>query len=681
VTSSRLLGQFLAGLSLGLVACGGDSLTIPPTSGTLEITTATSGSEPDADGYTLQVDTRQPQSIGAAETVQIPDLSPGAHNVLLSGLASNCSVEGTNPRTVTIAVGETTSEQFQLSCGATTGSLEVIAQTTGESQDADGYAINLDGSDRGPLGVNSSVTLTNLVPGSHVVGLASVAANCQVSGETLRAVTITSGATATITFAVGCVAPPPIVGVLRITTSTTGQDQDANGYTFTVDGGQSQPIGLNGATSLDQTAAGSHIVALSDVAGNCSVADGATKTATVTSGATTTLAFSITCAPIPPSVGAIRVTTTTTGDDRDDGYTLTLDGGGNQAIGANGAATLSNLVPGQHSVALSDVAANCAVSGEASRTVTVSAGGTINVDFSVACTALPPTVGTIRVTTATSGEDQDDGYTFKVDNGPNHAIGANEAVAVGNIPAGSHSVQLTGVAGNCAVDDDSKDVTVTAGATADVSFSITCTAIPPSASRSTVSVSRDNIDVITGTTTITVTVRDANGSVLPGVLVTPTASGTGNTFTPTSATTGQNGVASFTFSSTVAENKTITVTAGTVTLDDKPVVSVLRLTSTISITSDEPDPSTSGASIHVTFEVHVGGGTPTGTVDIFSLEEPGAGCTITDQQVDLTQGSCDFTLTAVGTHRLEAIYSGDTQFEESSAAGVNHVVDPVSPTP
>src|SRR2546430_13299890 len=70
-----------------------------------------------------------------------------------------------------------------------------------------------------------------------------------------------------------------------------------------------------------------------------------------------------------------------------DGYTVTVDGTSSQLIGINGSVTFPGLAPGNHSVALSGVAANCTVSGGISQTVTVPSGGTVTAAFSVTCTA------------------------------------------------------------------------------------------------------------------------------------------------------------------------------------------------------------------------------------------------------------------------------------------------------
>jgi hypothetical protein len=209
-------------------------------------------------------------------------------------------------------------------------------------------------------------------------------------------------------------------------------------------------------------------------------------------------------------------------------------------------------------------------------------------------------------------------------------------------------------------------------------FSATATAGGVSASRSRVEVSPSSVPANgTSTSTITVRVRDAGNNRLSGISVSATSSGSGNVISPASATTDEDGVARFTFRSTVAGSKTITVVAGGVTLDDRRVITVLALGTTTAITDVQPEPSTSGQSITVTFQVTgEGGGTPTGTVTIFSLQEGDVGCT-----VPVSQGSCAFALNTVTTHSLRAEYSGDPQFEDSSDPdGWDHVVIPATPT-
>jgi PKD domain-containing protein/Big-like domain-containing protein len=472
--ANRLAGFLLVGLSIGFAACGGDSLTLPPSSGTLQVTTATDGSEPDPDGYILQVDALQPQSIGASATTSVEQLAPGTHNVVLTGMAPNCSVVGDNPRSVTITVGETTTAAFELTCGGTTGALEITTQTNGPVSDADGYNISFDGSDRGLIGASATVTLSNLPAGSHVVGLTGVAANCQVQGDNLKAVTIAPGATATLTFTVSCAQPPPVVGILRITTSTNGQDPDGNGYRFAVDGAEPQGIGINNTTDLANTAVGSHTVVLSNVADNCAV-DDASKSATVPPGGMATVTFNITCGS---NTGSIRVTTTTAGSNIDpNGYQFSVDGGANQPIGVDDVKTVADVPAGSHTVVLSDLASNCSVTGGASKNVRVTAGATSEVGFSVTCQkASTTTTMTDDPDPSTTGQPVT--VTVTVSSGSGTPTGTVD-VTVKNNPDAHCTITLAEGTGSCQLTGllTGDDQTFFANYRGDGQFAVSSTAV------------------------------------------------------------------------------------------------------------------------------------------------------------------------------------------------------------
>src|SRR5207249_10272822 len=108
-----------------------------------------------------------------------------------------------------------------------------------------------------------------------------------------------------------------------------------------------------------------------------------------------------------------------------------VDRGAGQAIGINSSVTFTSLAAGSHSVELSDVASNCAVSGGNSQTANVPSGGTATVSYSVSCTTPP---GDLTVTTSTGGSSLDpDGYTVAVDGGPGQAIGINSSVTVSGV--------------------------------------------------------------------------------------------------------------------------------------------------------------------------------------------------------------------------------------------------------
>jgi Bacterial Ig-like domain (group 3)/Bacterial Ig-like domain (group 1) len=211
-------------------------------------------------------------------------------------------------------------------------------------------------------------------------------------------------------------------------------------------------------------------------------------------------------------------------------------------------------------------------------------------------------------------------------------------------------------------------------------FTATATAGTPSASRSTVTASPRSITAGASNSTITVRVKDANGLPVRNVSVTVSGSGTGNTVDPATDTSDDNGVATFSFGSTVAEVKNITAIAGGVTLDQKPTVTVVRALSRTRIVAHDPNPSTSGQVVHVVFSVtsDQGGGTPTGTVTVISDKESGGTATCT---VDASAGACDITLTVAGNHRLIATYSGDTRFEDSADDDTHQVNPALNPPP
>ena len=111
-----------------------------------------------------------------------------------------------------------------------------------------------------------------------------------------------------------------------------------------------------------------------------------------------------TAPPRGATQGAVHVTATTTGTDLPSGgYSVSVDSGAGQAVGANGAVTISGLSANRHSVTLYGVAANCTLSGVNTRSVDVTAGDTVLVAFDVGCTAIGAS-GEIAFTTNRDGK-------------------------------------------------------------------------------------------------------------------------------------------------------------------------------------------------------------------------------------------------------------------------------------
>lgn len=178
-----------------------------------------------------------------------------------------------------------------------------------------------------------------------------------------------------------------------------------------------------------------------------------------------------------PTTGSLEVTVSTTGAEPDpDGYTVQVDAQPVQAIETGATVRDGSVSPGSHTVQLAEVAANCSVAGENPRMVSVTAGQTATVAFSVTCSA---TTGAIQVTVTTSGSPADaDGYVAKLDEkDPGLALPTAGSASFTGVTAGNHTVALDGVASNCRVSQGpSRSVRVAPGASAEIALSVTCTA-------------------------------------------------------------------------------------------------------------------------------------------------------------------------------------------------------------
>ncbi len=382
-------GSALLALAAMGVACSGENLAGPGT-GTLQIISSTTGAELDADGYTVQVDGGAAQPLGPNATLEIPDVAAGAHSVLLAGASANCTIGGDNPRPISITGGQAASLTFAVACSATTGRLRITSTTTGPSPDTDGYAITIDGAAGGTLAANDETTIGGLTPGEHTAGIGGVSGNCQVEGDNPRSLSITAGSTAEAAFTILCLTPPPSAGAIRITTVTNGSGVDENGYAFGIDGGGTQPIGMNETISVSSLGAGPHLVWLSEMAGHCTLSGENPRRVVVPDGGTVAVTFTLTC---QASTGSIDVTTTTSGPDPDaNGFVFAVDGGSSQPIGPNATVTAAGVPAGTRTVSLSGVAANCVVQGANPQTVSVTAGSTAAVAFTVVCSSATETI-------------------------------------------------------------------------------------------------------------------------------------------------------------------------------------------------------------------------------------------------------------------------------------------------
>lgn len=187
------------------------------------------------------------------------------------------------------------------------------------------------------------------------------------------------------------------------------------------------------------------------------------------------LRFEFTCTAI---TGTVQLVTVSTGGAvAPDGYQVLMEGITTPTeIGANDSALIRQSLAGDKSITLSGVQANCEVEGGATRPVSVIAADTVEVHFTVRCTAF----ARLTVTTMTTGPSR----SFQVRlAGDNYAGSITPAVNNGSITievpfAGEYHVSLEGIFVYClrpptqTVVIDTTEIALT--------FAVTCWPRPPS---------------------------------------------------------------------------------------------------------------------------------------------------------------------------------------------------------
>ncbi|MFL5495980.1 MAG: hypothetical protein ACJ8DC_16470 [Gemmatimonadales bacterium] len=167
----------------------------------------------------------------------------------------------------------------------------ITTTTSGPDADPDGYALSVDGGADQAIGLNATATL-DVAAGDHSVQLSGVMENCAVQGANPQAVTVDAGGSAAVGFGITCADTD---GTLEVTASTTGPTPDADGYTLTVDSAIARPLEINASLTVPALPPGSHRLALAGVAANCTVEEPNPRTVTTAAGATTSVAFAVSC--------------------------------------------------------------------------------------------------------------------------------------------------------------------------------------------------------------------------------------------------------------------------------------------------------------------------------------------------------------------------------------------------
>jgi hypothetical protein len=188
------------------------SIVCTRTTGDIRVTTVTTGSDIDPDGYIVQLNQQSRATIGVNSAATVQFVAPGTHTVSLSGVATNCS--GGGAQTVTVTAGAQATALFNVSCAAV-AYLKVTSSATGTDADPDGVTVRI--GQGTPIRVPLGTTHLRVPVGQVAWTIGDIQPNCTLGGATSGSSTLAANDTVAVTAAESCTA----IGYGTATTVTT----------------------------------------------------------------------------------------------------------------------------------------------------------------------------------------------------------------------------------------------------------------------------------------------------------------------------------------------------------------------------------------------------------------------------------------------------------------------------
>jgi hypothetical protein len=82
----------------------------------MRLSLTTTGSGLDPDGYTYALDGNAPGAVGPNESITVTGLDAGQHDLVIGGIAPNCTLAGGTARTIALVQADTTDIVLTVTC-------------------------------------------------------------------------------------------------------------------------------------------------------------------------------------------------------------------------------------------------------------------------------------------------------------------------------------------------------------------------------------------------------------------------------------------------------------------------------------------------------------------------------------------------------------------------------------
>jgi hypothetical protein len=174
----------------------------------------------------------------------------------------------------------------------------------------------------------------------------------------------------------------PDAASISISSLTSGDPVETDGYTVILDGASSRRLGTNSSLFISSIDPGDHTLELSGIHPDCAVNGGNPRTVHTASGKTTESMFIVGCSV--PGAGRILVQTYTYGEGPDH-YEIGLDLGPSARVGANDHTTFFAVPAGPVVLTLDGAPNNCSVAAPNPRTVQLPEGIQLVSQFKIHC--------------------------------------------------------------------------------------------------------------------------------------------------------------------------------------------------------------------------------------------------------------------------------------------------------